>query len=178
MKNPITGYVLAFCSVACLGAAGCGESPSEPANMVDDGSWYVTGFRWPHDGRPYESENLVVYSDGASDHARQYLAQLGEELLAELTQQFGVVSEDMFCFPAGQDKIHVFAYKNHFPRDWGGLGLLRRVADILLGSQRAWGDRSHRTRSVCPCCEARAHACGGVTDKSERQSRFGGRVVD
>jgi hypothetical protein len=40
------------CLLLGLTAVGCDGSPSEPDNMVDGGSWYVTGYRWPHDGRP------------------------------------------------------------------------------------------------------------------------------
>jgi hypothetical protein len=102
-----------------LGLPGCNDSPAEPINMVDDGSWYVTGFRWAHDGDPYESENLIIYSDAASEEARRTLAEIGEELLAELKHEFGIADE-IFTFPRGQDKIHIFAYKNQFPTQWGG----------------------------------------------------------
>jgi hypothetical protein len=88
--------------------------------MVDSGSWYVTGFRWPHDGNPYESENFKVFSDAASEQARQTLAQIGEEVLADLTSQFDATGQELFLFPAGQQKIHMYAYKNHFPTEWGG----------------------------------------------------------
>jgi hypothetical protein len=90
--------------------------------MVDSGSWYRTGFRWPHDGNPYESPNFIVYSDGASLEARQKLAEIGEELLDVLKADFGITSDTLFHFPPGQSKIHVFAYKNHTPMDWGGWG--------------------------------------------------------
>ena len=51
-------------------ASGCSASsqPSErphPAQMVDSGSWYSRGERWPHDDKPFESENVVAHSDGA-----------------------------------------------------------------------------------------------------------------
>jgi hypothetical protein len=90
--------------------------------MVDGGSWYVTGYRWPHDGRPYESENLVVYSDAASDQARQTLAEIGEELLTELKEEFAITDEQTFVFPRGQEEIHIYAYKNYAPTWWGGWG--------------------------------------------------------
>ena len=55
--------------------------------MVDSGSWYAAGFRWPHDGHPYQSEHFTVYSDGASQQARRSLAEIGEELLTELKER-------------------------------------------------------------------------------------------
>jgi len=88
--------------------------------MVDGGSWYVTGFRWAHDGNPYESANFLVYSDAASQHARQKLAEIGEEVLAELQDQFGASSPELLVFPPRQHKIHIYTYKNHFPTEWGG----------------------------------------------------------
>ena len=72
-----------------------------------------------HDGKPYESENFVVYSDGASEQARRSLAQFGEELIAELREQFAITDNEIFLFPPGQEKIHIYAYKHYFPREWG-----------------------------------------------------------
>jgi hypothetical protein len=101
--------------------AACGDSPSEPANMVDSGSWYRSGFRWPHDGNPYESQHFKVYSDAASMSARQRVAEIGEELLVQLKQDF-VVSDSMFVWPAGQSKIHIYTYRDRHPQEWGGWG--------------------------------------------------------
>jgi hypothetical protein len=88
--------------------------------MVDSGSWYVTGFHWPHDGNPYESENFMVFSDAASEQARRSLAQFAEDVLADLTGQFDATGQELFLFPAGQQKIHIYTYKNHYPMEWGG----------------------------------------------------------
>ena len=121
--------------------AGCGDNPAEPSGMVDSGSWYRTGFRWPHDGNPYESANFIVYSDDASRGARQKLAEIGENLLTQLKAEFAV-SDDLFRFPSGQSKIHVFAYKNQAPREWGGRayygGLMIFSLDHELRTQ--WGN--------------------------------------
>jgi hypothetical protein len=92
----------------------------EPANMVDSGSWYVSGFHWPHDGKPLETANFVVYSDAASTEARRKLADIAEDALAELKAQFGMTGNELFRFPPGQQKIHIYTYKNHFPTQWGG----------------------------------------------------------
>jgi hypothetical protein len=99
-------------------ASGCGDSPTEPT--MEPGSWYVTGFRWPHDGDPFETENFIVFSDGASKEARRTLGQIAEGALAEVRERFGIPGNDLFHFPPGQGKIHIFAYKNHFPQEWGG----------------------------------------------------------
>lgn len=86
--------------------------------MVDSGSWY-THVRWPHDGNPYEGRNFVVYSDAAGLEARQDVAEVAEDALAETVAELGVDPEAMFRFPAGQDKIHIYAYRDHYPQNWG-----------------------------------------------------------
>ncbi len=86
--------------------------------MVDSGSWYARE-RWPHDGNPYESQSFIVYSDAASQEARQSVAEIGEELLTELVAEFGIVKDEMFRFPPGQEKIDIYAYKNRYPQAWG-----------------------------------------------------------
>jgi len=106
---------------------GCGDSTGPdggglPSGMVDSGSWYRTGFRWPHDGKPYESPNFIVYSDAASLEARRTLADIAEELLVVLKNDFGIDPETMFRFPAGQSKLHIYVYQNYSPRSWGGWG--------------------------------------------------------
>jgi hypothetical protein len=113
-------YASVLTAGLCIGVAACNDIRTEPADMVDAGSWYVTGFRWPHDGKPYESANFLVYSDAASEQARQMLAEIGEEVLADLKGQFGATSPELFVFPPGQHKIHIYTYKNHFPTQWGG----------------------------------------------------------
>lgn len=114
-------WLLGSLALACV--AGCGDSPVAPSSsMVDNGSWYRTGFRWPHDGQPYESPSFIVYSDGASLEARQKVAEIGEGLLVVLKEDFDLASDTLFGFPNGQSKIHIYAYKNRFPRDWGGWG--------------------------------------------------------
>ncbi len=66
--------------VSCSGSSG----NSDNGGRVNRRSWYVTGFKWPHDGQPFESDNCTIYSDGASDDARQDLAQLSEDALSEI----------------------------------------------------------------------------------------------
>ncbi len=104
-----------FAGVLVVGVvSGCSQSssrsdPPDPAQTVDNGSWYSRGERWPHDGKPFESENFVVYSDGASLEARQRLASLAEEVLVEVVDEMGVDPGTMFRFPADQVKIDLYA---------------------------------------------------------------------
>jgi hypothetical protein len=108
--------------LAFLFLPGCEDTVTDPTDMVDSGSWYRTGFRWPHDGSPYESEHFIVYSDAASLEARQKVAEIGEELLVSLTEDFEISGDTQFVWPPGQSKIHIYTYKDHFEQGWGGWG--------------------------------------------------------
>lgn len=110
-------------TMVLLLAAACGDSPSHPGGgMVDSGSWYRTGFRWPHDGNPYESANVIVFSDAASLESRQKLAEITEDLMTGLVADFQMDPATMFKWPPGQSKLHVYAYRDHFVDWFGGKG--------------------------------------------------------
>jgi len=104
--------------MGCSGSSGSSDNDG----MVNSGSWYVTGFRWPHDGRPFESDNITIYSDGASNDARQELARLAEDALSEIKQLYEIETNDIFLYPPDQDKIDIYTYKLRFPQSWGGWG--------------------------------------------------------
>ncbi|NNG15875.1 MAG: hypothetical protein HKM89_05280, partial [Gemmatimonadales bacterium] len=73
------------------------------------------------DGNPYETANFTVYSDAASQQARQELAEIAEDVFADVSLQFGITgSQLVFSFPPDQQKIHIYTYKDHFPQQWGG----------------------------------------------------------
>lgn len=116
------GMTIALGGMLLLGVvSGCSEtSPQserpDPVQMVDSGSWYSRN-RWPHDGRPVESKSFVVYSDGASPAARQRLADVAEVVLAEIIAEMRIDPEMMFRFPAGQDKIDLYANRYHLPEN-------------------------------------------------------------
>lgn len=116
------GIPLGLVAVALLPIWGCGEDPTDPGVMVDSGSWYRTGFRWPHDGNPYETEHFIVYSDAASLRSRQRAAEIGEELLAVLKDEFGISYAIDLTWPPGQSKIHIYTYRDHYEQAWGGWG--------------------------------------------------------
>jgi len=103
-----------------LSILGCGNDPAGPSPMVDSGSWYVTGLRWPHDGKPYQSANFTIYSDAASEEARRSLAQMAEDALVSVRSQLGITGDHSFRLPPGQQKIHICAYKTYYPRAFGG----------------------------------------------------------
>jgi len=125
-------FLVGLCLAGMLSACGEGEMSSASSSpgssmsddegasieMVDNGSWYVHE-RWPHDGRPIESENFVVYSDAASPAARREMSDAAERLWAELLDEFGV-TPDVYRFPSGQGKVDIYAYHDHYPQGWSG----------------------------------------------------------
>jgi hypothetical protein len=118
-------FVILAASVQLMscGGGGGGGGSSGTGGFISSGSWYVTGFEWPHDGNPWESDNFVIYSDGAGEDARQALALLAEETLSEIKVLFAIDNNDIFLFPPGQEKIDIYAYKNRYPTYpviWGG----------------------------------------------------------
>ena len=105
------------------GGGGGGGGSSGTGGFISSGSWYVTGFEWPHDGNLLESDNFVIYSDGAGEEARQALSMLAEETLGEIKVLFAIDNNDIFLFPPGQERIDIYAYKNRYPTypvNWGG----------------------------------------------------------
>ena len=110
--------------VIWVGLTSCADvsSSSNFGGKENNGSWYHTGFEWPHDGDPFESDNCIVYSDAAGEDARQTLAQYAEEALSEIKQLFAIENNDIFLYPPGQEKVDIYTYKLRFPRDWGGWG--------------------------------------------------------
>lgn len=128
MNRKITRLILAISVYLLLGMlAGCAPNSSDlpesvqtqnQASMVESGSWY-SRVAWAHDGHPYESSNFIIYSDAASQDSRQALAEVAERMLAELVTEFGIEPESMFRYPAGRDKIDIYAYKDYYPQEWG-----------------------------------------------------------
>lgn len=103
--------------------AGCAKTPSEVGDgMVDSGSWYRTGYQWPHDGNPYESDHVIVFSDAASPESRHKIAEIAERLMATLVDDFEIDPATMFKWPPGQTKLHIYTYRDHFEEQWGGKG--------------------------------------------------------
>ncbi len=115
-------------------------------------SWCNTVAPWPHDGQPYEGENFVVYSDGASLQARIDLVTIAENVLADVKAQLGIGSEHELTLPPGQTKIHLYAYKYHYQNEWGAQafwgGLIIFSLDHLTLSKDGHTETGHYTRLV------------------------------
>ena len=86
MKHLVLKMALFIICAISAGLMGCSGSSGNSDNgaMVNSGSWYVTGWKCPHDGNPLESENFVIYSDAASLEARQLLSEICEETFVRI----------------------------------------------------------------------------------------------
>jgi hypothetical protein len=117
-KRIFSRFLIGFLLVIL--AAGCSSTTSstQAVKLIRHGSWYSRE-KWPHDGEPYESQNFIIYSDGASTESREEVALIAEELLAELIVEFGIDPDEMFRYPPDQDKIHIYSYKEYYPQQWG-----------------------------------------------------------
>lgn len=140
-----------FAWLICPWLTGCGDAVVTVSPMIDSGSWYRSGFAWPHDGNPHETPHFVVYSDAASQEARRKVAEIGEDLLVVLKEDFEI-ADAMFRFPFGQSKIHIYAYKDRTPMEWGGWGyyggLLIFSLDHELRTQWGHTELDNYTRVV------------------------------
>ncbi len=111
---------LAACGLLFMFFSGCDKFPPQP-DMVDSGSWYESGYRWPHDGNPVESENFVIFSDAASLEARQHLSQICESSYVMIKTRLGITDLSILRIPQDRNnKIHIYAYRDYFPKTWGG----------------------------------------------------------
>jgi hypothetical protein len=125
----VAGILLIGALAGCSGSVPQSEPP-DPAQMVDSGSWYVRE-AWPHDGHPYETAHFVVYSDGAGQEARQRLGTLAEQVWGEIIDEMGLDPATMFTFPAGQDKIDLYANRSHVIE---GGGARAYYAGVIIAS--------------------------------------------
>ena len=125
MSKRMKRTTIAF--VACAASWGlgtaCSDAPTDPAAaMVDSGSWYSSGYHWPHDGNPYETAHFVIYSDAAGPEARRELGEIAEDLMTSVVDELEVDPATMFKWPEGQTKLHIYTYRDHYEQSWGGKG--------------------------------------------------------
>jgi hypothetical protein len=98
-RRAMAGLIAGTLCVLVVFLSGCGSdatSPVEgdndecPAGQWDEdtGGWYA----YSHDCRPYTGDHFTIYSDGSSLEAKRFLAQIAEEIFAELVPEFLIES--------------------------------------------------------------------------------------
>ena len=96
----MTSFIIFTSGISFIGCADISSS-SDFGTSKNSGSWYRSGFEWPHDGDPFESDHCIIYSDAAGDDARQTLAEYAEEALIEIKQLFEIENHSIFLYPPG-----------------------------------------------------------------------------
>jgi hypothetical protein len=96
-------------------ALGCEDDPAAPpAPDTTTGAWVeYTPFEWTHDGRPYESTYITVYSDAASDEMKQQVAQIADERFAQIMTLFDFDDIADFIYPPGYSKLEIYINRTH-----------------------------------------------------------------
>jgi hypothetical protein len=102
------------------------HTPSHTPNQtttqgyVSIGSWVrYTPFDWTHDGSPYESEHIRIFSDRASDQDKIRFAEEAEKSLSFVQEVLGIANEEIH-YPHPQEKIDIYASSTHHSELEGG----------------------------------------------------------
>lgn len=119
-----------------LVSLGCEDDPAAPSTPdTTTGSWVeYTPFKWSHDGRPYESTYLTVYSDAASDEMKRQVAQIAHERFNQIMALFDFDAVSDFIYPPGYSKLEIYINRNHSESInwayWGGFIFTIRSSEI------------------------------------------------
>ncbi|MFC1785029.1 hypothetical protein ACFL0J_05305 [Candidatus Neomarinimicrobiota bacterium] len=87
--------------------------------MVSGGPW-IGHFPhdWYHDGQPLIGENSIIYSDAASDDAKQSIYERVEAAFSDIKIQCNITNNNVFTFMTSNQKIDIYA--NRFNTEYGG----------------------------------------------------------
>lgn len=118
---------------AILGCEDDGASP--PAADTNSGSWAeYTPFKWSHDGSPFESSYVTIYSDAASDEMKRQLAEVADERFSQIMKLFAFDAVSDFIYPPGYSKLDIYINRTHSESVnwayWGGFIFTIRVSEI------------------------------------------------
>ena len=75
-------------------------------------------YNWQHDGKPLVGENSIIYSDAASDDAKQSTYERVETAFSDIKIQFNITNNNVFTFMTSNQKIDIYA--NRFNAEYGG----------------------------------------------------------
>jgi len=120
-------------------SSGCEKDPSAIEHApIPEGSWNIyTPYDWSHDGRPYQSEYCIVFSDGASGALKMKAAELTDQSFTEIMGMFNFTNQEDFRLPPENDKINIYINQNHEPNVvaayWGNLIVTIRTPDFDRG---------------------------------------------
>ncbi|MCH8123891.1 MAG: hypothetical protein IH853_12315 [Bacteroidetes bacterium] len=115
--------------------------------LLFDGSWTVGWPQLGHDGKPYESERFIVYSEMSSQASRQSVANIAEEALDDILSILGVTYDEFTFLPSYTSrKIHIMADWNQMAQS--GLayrdGFIMRALDSPRYQSAGYTQESYR----------------------------------
>jgi len=122
--------LLVFISLGCRDDT---VAPTPPDTTT--GSWVrYTPFNWIHDGRPYESTYVKVYSDAASDAMKRQLAEIADQRFSRIMTLFEFHDVADFIYPPGYSKLEIYINRTHSESVnwayWGGFIFTIRSSEI------------------------------------------------
>lgn len=133
-------FVFLASALASLALGGCDASPTSPSGPSQDstaekGSWAVyTPFDWSHDGSPYASSSLTVYTDAAGAALKKAVAEIAEDRFQQILQLFDFHRPEDFLFPPGYSDLAIYVNRNHTENInwayWGGFIITIRSPDL------------------------------------------------
>jgi len=102
---------------------------------TDGEAWSVyTPFKWTHNGKPYNSEHCIVYTDAASYELKTQVRNIADENFIEILQTFNFNNFTDFRYPPGNHKIEIYINRFHDENInwayWGGFIITIRPSDI------------------------------------------------
>lgn len=97
---------------------GCKEEelPPEDNNPGQgiDGSWIMySPIKWSHDGKPFQTDYCMVFSDGASYEMKQLAGELADKKYLEILDMFSFTEVNDLKYPTERQKIDVYLNTSH-----------------------------------------------------------------
>ncbi|MFC1536009.1 putative Ig domain-containing protein [Candidatus Neomarinimicrobiota bacterium] len=86
---------------------------------ISEGPWIGHfPYNWFHDGQPLIGENSIIYSDAASDDAKQATSERVENAFIDIKMKFNITNNDVLTFMTNNQKIDIYA--NRFNTEYNG----------------------------------------------------------
>ncbi len=136
VKRTLAQALLCSWPLILVVSAGCESDPTSPPTPQDaKGSWAIyTPFDWTHDGRPYHSGFVTIYSDAASDEMKRQLGEMADARFTQILDLFSFAEVSDFIYPPGSSKLDIYINRNHSENIawayWGGFIITIRSPEL------------------------------------------------
>jgi hypothetical protein len=120
-----------------LGIIGCKhEAPSEVTDKVpEECAWTIyTPYDWSHDGEPFHTDYITVYSDAAGAEMKENMGEIADKHFRQILNWFNFQDISDFIYPPDYSKIEIYLNINHTENInwayWGGFIITIRSSKI------------------------------------------------